>query len=585
MKIIDIQSGISYDIPITKDRENQQPCPKCSGDRKKKNAKSFSYNAEKGLGYCQHCQSSFAEKKEVKEKTYFVPEWKNITDLSADAVRYFEARAISQPTLVAMRVYSDTVWFPQTGKDEPAICFPYFRNEKLINVKSRAKGKLFTFVKDAELIFYNADSISDGVTIVEGEIDVLSFIEAGVKNVISVPNGASNFGFLDSEISALDELSYVNIAVDQDMPGMKLKDELVRRIGAERCRIVNFKDCKDANEYLIKYGGYELAETIKEAKPVPIEGIIDLNKAYADCLTLFKDGIQPGEKIGMSELDSVITWETSRLAIVTGIPSHGKSTFVDFAAACLCVQHGWRVGVFSPENYPVKYHIRNIVSVYSGKPCSPKYMTEEEFERTYDFIESNYQFMYPEENFTIETILEKARAMVRMSGIKQLIIDPWNVVDHQYQRGENETQYISRVLSALHRFAKLYDVLVWLVAHPTKQQMDYEKGKFPKPTLYSISGSAHFYNKADYGIVVYRDFELDEILIDVQKVKFKHLGKPAPVRLKFNEMCNRYDAPDVEKFTTCYLDSKPFSGVKKAYENYYEPHQPDEFQTADNWPF
>ncbi len=50
------------------------------------------------------------------------------------------------------------------------------------------------------------------------------------------------------------------------------------------------------------------------------------------------------------------------------------------------------------------------------------------------------------------------------------------------------------------RFAQRNDVHVWLVAHP-RQLTDWQ-GK--APTLYDISGSAHFINKADCGIVVHR---------------------------------------------------------------------------------
>ena len=64
---------------------------------------------------------------------------------------------------------------------------------------------------------------------------------------------------------------------------------------------------------------------------------------------------------------------------------------------------------------------------------------------------------------------------------------------------------ITSVLSFMQikRFAQRYEVHVWLVAHP-RQLMDWQ-GK--APTLYDISGSAHFINKADCGVVVHRSWE------------------------------------------------------------------------------
>ena len=113
--------------------------------------------------------------------------------------------------------------------------------------------------------------------ITEGEIDALSFIQAGFDNVLSVPNGANNnLEYLDNYVELFKSIEKIYIATDQDTKGIELRDELVRRFGADRCYIVSFKDCKDANEYLLKYGD-ALKDVIKESKPVPVKGIMELD--------------------------------------------------------------------------------------------------------------------------------------------------------------------------------------------------------------------------------------------------------------------------------------------------------------------
>ena len=83
------------------------------------------------------------------------------------------------------------------------------------------------------------------------------------------------------------------------------------------------------------------------------------------------------------------------------------------------------------------------------------------------------------------------------------MIDPYNRLENE-QGQRNETQYVSEVLDKLQNFAQRHDVLVILMAHPTKLTKN-KDGIYEAPSLYDISGSANFYNKADFGIVVHRN--------------------------------------------------------------------------------
>ena len=85
-------------------------------------------------------------------------------------------------------------------------------------------------------------------------------------------------------------------------------------------------------------------------------------------------------------------------------------------------------------------------------------------------------------------------------GIRGLVIDPYNELDHQRHSSMSETEYVSQMLTKIKRFAQHNDVHVWFVAHP--KQLQGWKGE--APNLYDISGSAHFVNKADCGVVVHR---------------------------------------------------------------------------------
>jgi len=416
--------------------------------------------------------------------------------------------------------------------------------------------KNFRLEKGAELVLYNIDSIplNEETIIVEGEFDCLSFMQAGIKNVVSVPNGASatNLEYLDGAYELLLPLKRVYIAVDNDSKGIELRNELVRRIGAERCAIVDFKDCKDANEYLQKYGAFDLATTISEAKDVPVEGIIFCNNVSDDLYELYKNGMAPGKKLQLGELDNIITWETKRLAIFSGIPSHGKTEAVKFITTRLNMLYGWKAAYCSPESYPAQLFYSSFATTISGKSFNPKFLKENEYIKTTEYIHENFFLIYPEEDLSLENILDKAKWLVRKRGIKVLVVDPYNKLEHLKERGESETEYIGRFLDALHKFAQVNDCLVILVAHPTKMKKT-DLGTYEVPTLYDISGSSNFFNKSDYGVIIYRNFKENNVSFIVQKVKFKHLGAGGATKFNFDVTNDRYFPENEEHDYTSYL--------------------------------
>jgi twinkle protein len=545
-----IQSSNTKQIYNYEPDKSTSLCPECSHLRKKKTDKCLSWDKQNNRGYCHNCNTAFFEYRPHEAKEYICPEWTNKTDLTDQAVKYFESRMISQTTLNKMKVYSDIEFMPQYNKKVPVICFPYFFNDKLINIKFRGPQKSFKLVSGAELIFWNIDCLKkfNEVIIVEGEIDALTLYQAGFENVMSVPNGANkNLEYLDSCIEMFASIQKIYIATDQDTKGIELKGELIRRLGPERSYIVSFKDCKDANEYLQKYGD-AIKDVIHEAKPVPVKGIVEINSLYADIRNLYENGIQPGSPIDQKIIDDQITWETSRLAIVTGIPGSGKSEFVDYIVSKLNIKHGWKAAFFTPENYPLKFHYAKLFEKIIGKKLTQAKATELEWDMAYDYIRNNFFYILNEEDFTVKGILDSAKILVKTRGVKIIVIDPYNKLDHQYK--DSETQYISRFLDQIIQFAKFNDVLIFLVAHPKK--MNKVDGKIEVPSLYDISGSANFYNKTDYGITVHRKTDSENVMINevnvyFQKIKYKHLGKQGIISLNYDYESGRFDQCGADK--------------------------------------
>jgi twinkle protein len=251
---------------------------------------------------------------------------------------------------------------------------------------------------------------------------------------------------------------------------------------------------------------------------------------------MYEHGLRPGLKVRHGKLSEHITFETGRLMVVTGIPGHGKSEFVDEITTDLSVLHNWKTGYFSPENWPVQLHISKLMAKITGNWIQN--LRPDELDMCATFLDEHFFWVMPEdEEPTLETILTKAEYLIKKYGIRCFVIDPWNTIEFQLN-GMTETQYINKALSTLGTFCKRMDILIILVAHPTKMQKS--EGVYEVPNLYSINGSSHFYNKADYGVTVYRVQSTDDVQIHIQKVKFRHLGHTGMVEFRNNHNNGRY---------------------------------------------
>lgn len=526
-------------------------CPKCRDQRSNKRDRSLSVDLDNGLWKCHYCQWSgglpkgrgYESSLKYQKKDYTKPILKGSALLSEKVIKWFSERGISMPTLTAMKITEGKEWMPQKGKEVNTIQFNYYKDGELINTKFRTGDKCFKLVSNAELIPYNLDAIKGSLSciITEGEADCLSFVECGRTDVVSVPNGATaNLSYLDDYLEEyFDDKETIYIASDSDTKGVLLRQELIRRFGAERCKVVEYGEgCKDANEHLVKYGKESLLQCLDNATEPMIEGVFHVQDVEKNLDLLYRKGLQRGYTIGFENFDSLCSFETKRLCVMTGIPSAGKSAFLNFIAVRMNMLYDWKFAFFSPESMPIDYHVSTLIELITGKKFEEKTLPYMEYEQAKQYANDNFFFIYPD-SYTMGNILDKAKSLVRRKGIKALVIDPYNRVESEQDFRKSETQHISSVLDQLTNFAQQNDVLIFLMAHPTKMPKNPD-GKHQVPTLYDISGSANFYNKADFGITVHRDKELGFTEIYVQKVKYRHLGQGGVAKFKYNLFNSRY---------------------------------------------
>lgn len=577
------------DVPPGASGEVRTTCPQCSPQRKKRHEKCLAVNVDKGAWSCKHCGWSGGVKSgaddygatppPVTPKVYQRPDYApgEADALDPKALLWLtKERGLTEGVVRRNRLESRRVWMPQLGKVTTAIAFPYFRDGAVVNVKYRDGAKHFRLEAGAELVLYGLDGIEAGRPLVwvEGEIDKLSCEVVGFGSCVSMPNGAPPVdaknltGHFAPIATALDLLSGVSehiIAVDNDAPGRGLQDELVRRLGADNCRIAAWPEgCKDANDVLVQHGAERLAACLDAAAPVPVKGLFTPNQ-LAERLNDLYDNPRPG---GLPPSSTALAAHykilPGMLSIVTGIPSRGKSTWLDWLLVDLMWLHGQRFAICSPENQPLERHLSRMLQLIAGKPFDmgrTARMSPEERDNARAWIDEYVTFIMPgdedQEDYALDRILDLAKSAIKRRGVNGIVLDPWNELEHSRPPGLREDEYLAQSLMKIKRFARLQQVHVWIVAHPrSMQKVDDE---YPVPKLGDISGGQMWWNKADVGLVVHRDPALPSspTQIYIQKVRNQpEMGVPGMVEMWFDPVTGGFN--DQGPITRSYGD--PWEG-------------------------
>lgn len=444
-----------------------------------------------------------------------------------------------------------------------AIGVPFFDGELQVGCKHRTLTgeKRFTQDVGSRQIFYNIECLRDEslakepVIITEGELDAISAIQAGFPRTVSVPGGApaqalgddergKKYAFLDEAMPLLEGCDKIILATDGDGPGANLRGDLALRLGAHRCWWVQYpQECKDLNDALRLYGEKGVQVTLRRAQQLEIRGYFEL-----DQLPELDDPV--ARDTGMVGLADHYKLRLGDLAVVTGVPGHGKSSFINEVCCRMAQAHGWKTVFASFEQQPQTDHRRALRTFYVEK--LEKHMTSEEKTRADSWIRRHFGFIVPgdEDDVTLIWILDVLKQAVLRKEAQIVVIDPWNEMDHTLPPDMNLTQYTGYAIKRLKKFAKQHNVHLIVTAHPSKLQRTSKDGKYPMASLYDISDSAHWANKPDVGIIVHRpDVSKNDAIIKIAKARYRTIGRPGEVTGIWNDERSRYTIADVTGLT------------------------------------
>lgn len=479
--------------------------------------------------------------------------------LSMAHAEALDARGIDPELAVRLGLWTK----PGKGAGGDAVAFPFYREGEVVNNKYRTsivmggdKGKLWQD-KGGRQIFWNEDALRDDtlmsqpVIITEGEFDAMAAIQAGLQRTVSVPAGApdqsvplehegTKYDFLNEAraLLSIDRAPVIILAVDGDEKGAFLLHDLSVRLGRARCKFVTYpkrrddpsRRCKDLNEVLVQYGEKGVQAVIDRAQWLRVEGVYKLGELPP---------VPPivAYPVGHTRIDLKI--RLGDFWVVTGIPSMGKTSFTNDLLFRLAWDHGINIAFGSFEQEPQRDHRRNLRTWFNRKLVIQQ--SDAEIARADAWVDERFSFIIPveDEDATLDWLLDRMEVAVIQHGVKVIVIDPWNELDHCRSRDETLTEYTGRAIRMLKRFAKRFQVCVIVVAHPSKQQKD-QDGNYKIPTLYDVSDSSHWYNKADVGIIVHREGE--KSIIRIGKSRYHDdIGPTGDYAATFIPETRRYD--------------------------------------------
>jgi len=586
-------------IDTSKIRNGKGICPKCGMDRKNKRDPSLYVNFNDGVYKCFNHPCDFKGSVSYKKKEFVKKEYQKpiprLQKVSDDIIKWFEGRKISNYTLLRLNITQSVENF--NGVKKKTICFNYYKNEKLVNIKFRSKDKNFKLIGGAELCLYNIDAAKDvkELLICEGEIDCATCLECKIYNAVSVPNGASGnsakLEYIDNCWQEIEHIEKFIIAVDDDTAGNALKEALSFRLGVDKCWFITYpnnlvvpdqnapnglRKCKDLNEVHVWLGEESVINTIKSAKQLPIVGAYQVMDVADEMIDIFQKGLTQGSTTQYGEIDQMFKWKKKEQNLFSGYGNAGKTSFVLHLMLVKSMYDGWKWGIFSPENFPATDFFIDLVEMYVGKHVDDRRgmkMTESEYVEAMEFLQDHFIYVYPPDIQDISTIHDIFRRLHLQHGLDGVLIDPFNQLDNLFEGNSRDDQILSVILKETKRFALMNNLSYNIIAHP-KNVMPDKEGKRPDVEVWHLAGGAMWNNKMDNIVMLdrpewYKDKTSTYTTVKTHKIKRRRTGGKAGGLVEFDYLYNqsRYCVRGTDKMILDIKRSEEYKADKDFYLN------------------
>lgn len=572
-------------------------CPYCRPRATKDNVRSFSINLETGQFKCLRASCGvqgnmitlskdfdFSLGNEVDE--YYRPKRQfrkmktpeKPIEPKPEAITYLTGRGISEEVI---KKYQITV---QTNSPN-ILVFPFFDEKgKLQFVKYRKTdydkekdhNKEWCEANTKPILFgmFQCNDKFDRLIMTEGQMDSLSVATAGYENATSVPTGAKGFTWVPYCWDWISRFDEIVVFGDFENGCITLLDELKIRLKSKikHVREEDYKDCKDANEILQKYGVEQIRKCIENAKAVPIERVIEL--ADVKNVDIFK---LEKLKTGIRNIDRLLYGGLpfGGVHLVSGKPGEGKSTLAS-QIMINALSQGYKCFAYSGElpNYLFKawmdfqiagpHHIFEYQNQYGDTNFNVSNTNREliaDWYRGKAFLYDNRVIDGDEKESLIKTV----ENVVKQYGVRVVLLDNlMTAIDLEVGQNSDKYERQSEFVKRLSRLALRYNLIIILVAHKRKNNFSSNEND-------EVSGSGDIANLALITIAYEKNKDLssDQRLCKVSKNRLFGKVNTDGWILEFNEKSKRiYGAGD---------DVNVDYGWNKQNDGFYEAEEETPF--------
>jgi twinkle protein len=425
-----------------------------------------------------------------------------------------------------------------------ALAVPYREGGRVVGLTVHQPESFVALERHLDLpLLYNADALADTdlhdqpLIITDSPDSCWAAQLVGHKRAVAVPITRGGLSaVVERYARGLENLREVILCTYDDETGDLLREDLAAALGRGRCRWVKYpKGCFDLAQTFRQYGVKGIEETIKRAQWYAAPGIYSLSE-------LPDPPPNPALDCGMVGLKEHYRLRRGDLCVVSGVPGAGKSSFVNEITCRMAEKHAWRTVFASFEQRPKPDHRRALRTFHAKKPELS--MMDKEKAAADAWIDEHFRFLVPDEDAeaSLDWLLKTMAAAVNRFGAQICVVDPWNELEHVRPKDMTQTEYTGWAIRVLKRFARKYRVHLVVVAHPAKLQRN-KDGKYPQPSLYDIADSAHWANKPDIGVLIWREGPQPELPTEIIIAKSRYhseIGRPGAIEGIWNESTGRY---------------------------------------------
>jgi len=438
----------------------------------------------------------------------------------------------------------------ESDAGEDTMVFKFRENGKHVGIVRRSRTDPDRFQTEGNPRLFGYDDVAgqEEIVLAGSETDKLSLEAAGISASASLVRSQSG-QFKMGRLKPLATASRVVLAFPEG--SLHVTHYLAEKLGRHRCFRVDWPEsCSTAYEVLDKYGKDRLLKVIKSARPAIPETIgwfSDQLKDRIDDRIFRRIPVEEieGVSTGWPEIDKYYRPVRGDVTIVTGVPGSGKSEWLLSLALNMAEQSGWRFLYF---NFEAKSRDMLVKLLEKRLQCPYDRISVEACIEQAEWLEKHFAFSRNDfDSPSVDEVLEQAKMEAMCpEGLQGLIIDPYNYIERCGKfKADMETEFVKSMLSAVKRFAHEYKVHVWFVSHPAKSASPAER-----PSMYTIAGSANWFNKTDNGIVIHRTYtpigfndepiQTNQTEFVVEKIRNKEAGRLGQVKMSFDRKKSRY---------------------------------------------